>query len=258
MIPNWALEKHAWLGAGLIWKRVHASSCTNRLEEEEAERQRPRVAKTQEEKKASGPLKPWKALPLILPWDEAYKETYHTDFEPNEAHGDLSWRCPLTSLADSQYNNLDVMHGIVGPDRPWLLSPPEIPVAGATERDPDEVRVMVYHALTYSHSGLTDPSVMPGYVAVAKYKHERSLWWTGLDPELPKWSEVSGWFENREWDLGRDMQAYARPDGAERSMVYDAEAKTWNARPKEPQPVPKKKGKASSKTERKEGGGGKA
>ena len=24
MIPNWALEKHAWLGAGLIWKRIHA------------------------------------------------------------------------------------------------------------------------------------------------------------------------------------------------------------------------------------------
>ena len=38
MIPNWALEKHAWLGAGLIWKRVHASSCTNRFEEEEADR----------------------------------------------------------------------------------------------------------------------------------------------------------------------------------------------------------------------------
>ena len=40
MIPNWALEKHAWLGAGLIWKRTHASNTTNRQDEEEAERQR--------------------------------------------------------------------------------------------------------------------------------------------------------------------------------------------------------------------------
>ena len=241
MIPNWALEKYAWLGAGLIWKRVHASGCTNRLEEEEPERQKPKAARTQ--KKASGPLKPWKAVPLIHPWDSSYKETYHTDFDPSRAHRDLSWRCPLTSLADGHYNNQDVMYGIVGPDRPWMLSPPELPVAGATDRSPDEVKVMAYHGLTYSHSGLIDPSVMPGYVAFAKHKHEQTLRWTGLDPELPKWSEVSGWFENGDWDLGKDMQAYARPDGAERSMIYDAESKTWNARPREPQPVPKKRAK---------------
>ena len=251
MIPNWALEKRAWLGAGLIWKRVHASACTNRQEEEEQERQKPKAAKTQEEKKASGPLKPWKALPLILPWDNSYKDTYHTDFGPSKAHGDLSWRCPLTSLADTHYNDQEVMYGIVGPDRPWMLSPPELPVAGATDRNPDEVKVMVYHGLTYSHSGLTDPSVRPGYVAVAKHKHEQSLRWTGLEPELPKWSEVSGWFENWDWDLGKDMQAYARPDGAERSMVYDAESKTWNARPRELQPVPKKKAKGKPLPKRK-------
>ena len=232
MIPNWALEKHAWLGAGLIWKRVHASSTANRFDEEEQDRTRPakpRVVKTTEEKKASGPLPPWKALPLVLPWDESYKETYHTDFEPSTAHGDLSWRCPLTSLTYADYSNLDVMHGYVSPDRPWLLSPPEIPLAGATERDPEEVRVMVYHGLTYSHSGLIDPSVMPGYVAVAKWRHEKSLWWTGLDPQLPRWSEVAGWFENRNWDLGEEMQAFARPDGAERSMVCSADAKTWSS-----------------------------
>ena len=115
MIPNWALEKHAWLGAGLIWKRIHSSSPTNRFEEEDTDRRRPRVAKTQEEKKASGPLMPWKALPLILPWDDAYKETYHTDFEPSKAHGDLSWRCPMTSLENHHYANLDIMHGFVSP-----------------------------------------------------------------------------------------------------------------------------------------------
>ena len=48
MIPNWALEKHAWLGAGLIWKRVHASSPTDRLKVED-----PR--KTRERKVPSGP-----------------------------------------------------------------------------------------------------------------------------------------------------------------------------------------------------------
>ena len=39
MIPSMALKKHVWLGAGLIWKRIHASCTTNRLEEEEAERE---------------------------------------------------------------------------------------------------------------------------------------------------------------------------------------------------------------------------
>ena len=114
MIPNMAMEKHAWLGAGLIWKRIHASATTNRLEEEEAER-------TKQGKKAqepSGPLKPFKALPLVFSWDENYRATYHKDFEANKADGDLSWRCPLTSLSDAYYNDPEVMHGIVSPDRP--------------------------------------------------------------------------------------------------------------------------------------------
>ena len=25
MLPNWELEKHAWLGAGLMWKRIYGS-----------------------------------------------------------------------------------------------------------------------------------------------------------------------------------------------------------------------------------------
>ena len=254
MIPNWALEKHAWLGAGLIWKGVHASSPANRFEEDAPDRTRPakpRVVKSTEEKKAAGPLPPWKALPLIFPWDDSYKQTYHTDFEPSTAHADLSWRCPMTSMSYDDYSNPDVMHGYVSPDRPWLLSPTEIPVAGATERDPEEVRVMVYHGLTYSHSGLTDPSVMPGYVAIAKWRHERSLWWTSLEPELPRWSEVAGWFENRDWDVGKDMQACARPDGAERSMVCGADGKTWSPRPREPQPTPKSKAKPKPKSKEK-------
>ena len=250
MIPNWALEKHAWLGAGLIWKRVHASSTTDRLKEDDPSRldkDRPRVVKTQEEKKAAGPLPPWKALPLITPWDDSYTKTYHTDFEPSKADADLSWRCSMTSLAWANYSNLEVMHGYVSPDRPWLLSPPQIPIEGATRRDPEDVRVMVYHGLTYSHSGLTDPAVMPGYVAVAKWRHDNTLAWTGLNPALPEWSMVAGWFENRNWDLGKDMQAFARPDGAERTMVYSADARGWVPRQREPQPVPKKTAKSAAK-----------
>ena len=231
-------------------EKVHASSTTDRLKEEDPSRldkQRPRVVRTQEEKKAAGPLPPWKALPLILPWDDCYRETYHTDFEPSMADPDLAWRCPMTSLSYANYSNPDVMHGYVSPDRPWLLSPPQIPVEGATRRDPEDVRVMVYHGLTYSHSGLTDPSVMPGYVAIAKWRHERTLVWTGLNPALPEWSQVAGWFENRNWDLGKDMQAFARPDGAERTMAYSADARVWVPRHREPQPVPKKKVKPATK-----------
>ena len=66
MVPNWALEKRAWLGAGLIWKRVHASSCLNRQDEEEAERSGMKK-ENQEVKKAQTPLLPFKALPLINP-----------------------------------------------------------------------------------------------------------------------------------------------------------------------------------------------
>ena len=97
-------------------------------------------------------------------------------------------------------------------------------MAGATERDPNEVKVMVFHGLTYSHGRLTDPASTPAYVAVAKHLHESSMRWARLDPELPKWSEMAGWLENRDWDLGHDMQSYAHPDGAERSMIYHAES----------------------------------
>ena len=45
-----------------------------------------------------------------------------------------------------------------------MISPPELPVAGATDEDKGEVKVtvLVYHGLTYSHSGLFDPSVSQG------------------------------------------------------------------------------------------------
>ena len=252
MIPNWALEKHAWLGAGLIWKRVHASSPVDRIQTEAPDRmRRPRVVPTREEKIASGPLPPWKALPLVLPCDKSYRDTYHVDFDPSMAHHDLSWRCPMTSLAYEDYTNPDVMHGEVSPDRLWMLSPPEIPLAGATRRDPEDTRVMVYHGITYSHSGLTDPAVMPGYVAITKWRHEQTMKWTDLNPQLPEWSQVARYFTENDWDLGKEMQAFARPTGTERTMVYKADTRMWVPRPREPQPAPKKKGKAKAKAKTK-------
>ena len=128
-----------------------------------------------------------------------------------------------------------------------MLSPPEIPLAGATRRDPEDTRVMVYHGITYSHSGLTDPAVMPGYVAITKWRHEQTLAWTDLDPQLPEWSQVAKWFNDRNWDLGVDMQAFARPDGTERTMAYKADTRMWVPRPREPQPAPKKAAKAKAK-----------
>ena len=157
----------------------------------------------------------------------------------------------MTSLAYDDYTNQDVMHGEVSPDRPWMLSPPEIPLAGATRRDPEDTRVMVYHGITYSHSGLTDPAVMPGYVAITKWRHGQTLKWTDLNPQLPEWSQVAKWFTDNNWDLGLDMQAFARPIGTERAMVYKADSRMWVRRPREPQPAPKKKGKAKAKTKAK-------
>ena len=110
---------------------------------------------------------------------------------------------------------------------------------------------MVYHGITYSHSGLTDPAVMPGYVAITKWRHEQTLKWTDLNPQLPEWSQVAKWFADDNWDLGKDMQAFARPIGTERTMIYKADTRMWVPRPREPQPAPKKKGKAKAKSKTK-------
>ena len=48
-----------------------------------------------------------------------------------------------------------------------------------------------------------------------------------------------------------DMQAFARPIGTERTMVYKADTRMWVPRPREPQPAPKKKSKAKAKAKTK-------
>ena len=115
---------------------------TNRQDEEEAERQRGK--KRTPAVKDSGPQLPFKALPLINTWDDTYggRLVIRTS-KPTKPMviclGDVRSRAsPM-----DHYNDPEVMYGMVTPDRPWLLSPPDIPV-GATEQDADEVKVMVY------------------------------------------------------------------------------------------------------------------
>ena len=79
---------------------------------------------------------------------------------------------------------------------------------------------------------VNDPVITPAYVAKAKWLHEKAMDWTILDPMLPKWTSVAPCFDGQRWELGKDMQGYARPDGAKRSMVYDKESGKWEPRPK--------------------------
>ena len=120
-------------------------------------------------------------------------------------------------------------------DHPYLLSPPSVPVAGATSTRADTVKVMAFHGIVYSHRGLYDPAVMPEYVAKVREVHKSILRCATLDPELPTWSEVRKGLQSSKWDLEGPMQAYAKPTGKERSMVYNEQSQQW-----EKAPVPEK------------------
>ena len=50
-------------------------------------------------------------------------------------------------------------------DHPYFLSPPRVPLPGATNTRTDTVKVMAFHGIVYSHGGLSDPAIMPEYVA---------------------------------------------------------------------------------------------
>ena len=64
LLPNLALEKHSLLGAGLMWRRMLATSTGVRP----GQKKEGEVADTT----------PWKALPLIPVWDKLSVQTYHT------------------------------------------------------------------------------------------------------------------------------------------------------------------------------------
>ena len=89
--------------------------------------------------------------------------------------------------------------------------------------------------------GLYHPAVMPEYVAKVREVHKSILKFATLDPELPTWSEIRKGLRRRKWDLGGPMQAYAKPTGKERSMVYNEQSQKWEKAPvPEKAPTPEK------------------
>ena len=124
MLPNWALEKHAWLGAGLMWKRIYGSTTGARKpQKNDAPQTRSYV--------------PWKALPLIPIWDELYVKSTHTEFE---RHNGVAVLKELNDMTHTEMSRLKrgVEHGMVigAMDHPYLLSPPRVPLPGATNTRP--------------------------------------------------------------------------------------------------------------------------
>ena len=81
----------------------------------------------------------------------------------------------------------------------------------------------------YSHARLSDPAIMPEYVAHVTEIHARNLVCAELDPELPKWEEIRNRLKANKWDVGSDMQAYARPTGNERSMIFRGDPEVGNS-----------------------------
>ena len=227
MLPNLALEKHSRLGAGLTWKRLFATTTgVTRGQKDESEKDNA----------------PYKALPLISNWDPLSRATYHSEFQKH--HG-VSVLTDLNGLTSLDMANIDhsMDHGIViqAMNHPYLLSPPSVPVAGATGTRADAVKVMAFHGIVYSHKGLCDPAIMPEYVAQIREKHQESLRWATLDPQLPTWTVIRKGMRRSRWDLGTPLQAYSKPTGKEKSMVFDEQSEKWIPAPVQPKiSVPEK------------------
>ena len=234
MLPNLALEKHALLGAGLMWKRMLATTTG--------------IRKGQKTDDGEAPDKtPYKALPLIPVWDELSVQTYHTEFYRQNGVSVLTDVNGLTSL---DMTNIDhrMDHGMViqAMNHPYLLSPPRVPVAGATRIREDTVKVMAFHGIVYSHEGLSDPaclSMWPRSVRSIK----TILKYATLDPELLTWSVIRKRLIKKRWDLGGPMQAYAKPTGKEKSMVYNEQSQRWEKAPVPEKPSVPEKGEPEEK-----------
>ena len=240
LLPNLALEKHAIVGAGLPWKRIYGSSTGIRPEQ----KQRGEVSDTT----------PWKALPLIPVWDEYAVPTYHKEFDRHK--GDMvftQWN-QLTIQELDQYNEY-YSHGMIirGMDHPYLLSPPALPVEGTTNTEAETVKVLAFHGITYSHKGLSDPAIMPEYVRQVRENHIAILRYATLEPELPRWAFLRKGFRDRKGDLLDSWaQAYSRPTGRERSMIFNDQTQRWEPEPvKDPAPG---RGESTEKQEKTEKG----
>ena len=70
-------------------------------------------------------------------------------------------------------------------DTPYLLSPPALPVEGATSTDAETIKVLAFHGITYSHKGLSDPAIMPEYVRQVRENHIAILRFATVEPALP-------------------------------------------------------------------------
>ena len=234
LLPNLALEKLSLLGAGLMWKRMYAASTG--------------IRPTQKKEGDVSDTTPWKALPLTPVWDKMSVPTYHKEFSRQHGESVLTDVNGLTSLdMTSVDESLNFGLKIRPMDHPYLLSPPRVPVTGATRTSKDTVKVMAFHGIVYSHQGLSDPAVMPEYVHQVREAHCGILRYATLEPELPKWSVVRRGLSSQHWDLGGPTQAYSKPTGREKSMVYNDQASKW-----EKAPVPEKlpepeKGKSAEK-----------
>ena len=137
-------------------------------------------------------------------------------------------------------------------DHPYLLSPPSVPVAGATKTREDTVKVMAFHGIVYSHKGLSDPAIMPEYVAQVREAHRGILRYATLDPELPTWSVIRKELAKKQWDLGGPTQAYSKPTGREKSMVYNERSQKWEKAPVPTKPPVPEKTESEEKEKNKE------
>ena len=221
LLPNVALEKHAHLGAGLIWKRIYGGSTGIRPEQKTAE--------------TIPELTPWKALPLIPNWDKEAVPTYHREFNRHAGESVFTALNDLTNLEMDRYNeNVSSGMRIRAMDHPYMLSPPSLPVTGATSTPSDTVKVMAFHGITYSHKGLVDPAIMPEYVRLLRENHCAILRYATLDPELPRWAFLWKGYVAQKWDLAGETQAYSRPTGREKAMICNEQTLKWE---KAPEPV---------------------
>ena len=188
LLPNIALEKYAILGAGLTWRRIYGGATGVRPRQ----KQEGDIAETT----------PFKALPLIPVWDKAAMQTYHREFHKQYGEAVFTDVNNMTSLEmDYMDPKLDFGMKIRPMDHPNMLSPPKVPVTGATRTSKDTVKVMAVHGITYSHQGLTDPAIMPEYVRQVRETHCAILRYATVDPELPRWAFIRKGLSEQHWDL---------------------------------------------------------
>ena len=181
-----------------------------------------------------GERTPHKALPLVRTWDADFDMVYHTDLSKQGTDPQVSSANEFTLFEKQQRE-----HGIVIPpmSEPYHLSPPRVPISGATAGGNYTVKVMMYHGWTYAHHGLSDPTVMPSYVAMVAKKHSNFMSWAILDPSLPIWEDVKHELQVARWDVENQMQANARPYGTERSLAFCPQSGRWGPRPAKPEKV---------------------